>query len=265
MRQVGVEELRSIQVDILSNVDRFCRENGIRYSLIGGSLLGAVRHGGYIPWDDDIDIVMPRPDYDRFLRCYESETETVVDLSSLDSYREIFAKVSRKGTLMVDDLVGRDGFGINIDVFPVDGLPESSPEEFFLHISGMQEKVAEVCPFYKSVVRNRAVWKMKYLLKRALHPAAESSLEMKARINGLLRANGFDGAGKAAVFCGRYGLREIMDAAIFAECEDIPFEGRLFRALVRRDEYLSNVFGDYMQLPPEEDRVLPHQYKSFVL
>ena len=120
MRKVGLEEMKRIQLEILDDVDRFCRETGLRYSLCGGTLLGAVRHKGYIPWDDDIDILMPREDYETFIRTYRSDKNTVLDLRKEGTTVEVVVKVSRNGTWMTDQTLGRTLWGINIDIFPVD-------------------------------------------------------------------------------------------------------------------------------------------------
>ena len=78
MKAISQEEIRSIQIAILNSVDAFCRKNNLKYSLAYGTLIGAVRHKGFIPWDDDIDIIMPRPDYDRFVAKYKDSVYDVL-------------------------------------------------------------------------------------------------------------------------------------------------------------------------------------------
>lgn len=98
---INLNEQKRIQLEILDDIHMFCLQNGIRYSLAYGTLLGAIRHQGYIPWDDDIDLMMPRTDYEKFLRSYKSEKNEVLDLRNNDCTIELFSKVSRKGTLMM--------------------------------------------------------------------------------------------------------------------------------------------------------------------
>jgi len=265
MKEIDGTQLRVIQLDILMDIDRFCRENNIRYSLCGGTLLGAVRHKGYIPWDDDIDIMMPRPDYERFKSIYQSERNYIVDFSRERSYRETFIKISRKGTLMVDDLLGRGTFGINIDLFPIDGVPELNPKAYVDEIVNMKEKVAKYCSFYQQVPTKKLWWFIKFLIKRLIDFQFKSTINIKREFDLKLKSSPFESSPLAGVISGSYGYKEVIDKEAFLQYEDMAFEGYSLKGLVRFDEYLSSIYGDYMVLPPKSKQCPPHHYKSYII
>lgn len=127
MQTLTLREIQEIELNILSDIDRFCRENGIRYSLDGGTLLGAVRHHGFIPWDDDIDIIMPREDYDRFLKSYQSKNGQyrLYTKDTIPAYRtQMFAKVIDTQTIANEELYQQqDAYGLWVDIFPADYVP----------------------------------------------------------------------------------------------------------------------------------------------
>ena len=126
MKIITSEELKAIQLDLLQKTADFCKENGIRYYLCGGTLLGAIRHKGYIPWDDDIDISMPRPDYDRFISMFNKPENDyqVIDMSNNKKYGLPFAKVHDTRTFVDELQYTKDQFGVYIDIFPIDGVGE---------------------------------------------------------------------------------------------------------------------------------------------
>lgn len=263
MQPVSIQELRAIQLDILDDVSRFCEENGITWSLCGGTLLGAVRHQGYIPWDDDIDLMMPRADYERFAASYSSEKNELLDLRKADYTVEVCLKVCRKGTRMVDLALGRDLWGINIDVFPIDGVPDDYPA-FCRRILAMRKTVAHICPFYKRVPSGKALWFGKYLLKRVLHPYFHGILRLKKDIDSLPASYPAESSRFAGIVLGSYGVKEVVPATAFRAWSRLPFEGRTLPAIKDYDTYLKGIYGDYMQLPPEEKRVSHHLYDAFV-
>ena len=128
MKTVSDSELKTIELEILREVAAFCDAHGVRYYLACGTALGAVRHDGFIPWDDDIDLALPRPDYERFLSLFRSEKHTVLDSRFDDRYPYAFAKVSDNATCLVENIEQPFPMGVYIDLFPIDGLPANEAE-----------------------------------------------------------------------------------------------------------------------------------------
>ena len=131
-KKLEIEEIKHIEVDILKHVVKICNRHKLRYFLAYGTLLGAVRHQGFIPWDDDIDICMPRPDYDKFIEIWQKEKTLNESLnfgllfpSPGNNYFYEFAKVTATDTVCEVNLPILDikGLGIWIDIFPLDGMP----------------------------------------------------------------------------------------------------------------------------------------------
>ena len=264
MQTIDSKHLKKIQLSILDEIDAFCKAQGLRYSLAYGTLIGAVRHQGYIPWDDDIDLIMPRPDYDRFLREFRSEENEVLDLSKSDVCVETFAKVCRKGTVMIDRKLGRALWGINVDIFPIDGAPEEGLTEHYETMCRKREWIARLCPFYKAVGKDKLRWFAKYCLKRLRYPSLKSCAGVKQAINEDLRSCRFGETPLAGAYFGDDAIREFMPAEWFLEYTELPFEGKPYPVLAHYDDYLRRIFSDYMQLPPEEQRVSRHDYDSFL-
>ena len=263
MRKIDLSELRAIQLDILSEVDEFCKKNGIRYSLWAGTLLGAVRHKGFIPWDDDIDLMMPRDGYDRFAREFRSEKSVLQDLRNDPNVIECFLKVYRKNTRMIDTQFGRNLWGIYIDIFPIDGVPDSYREQCN-RIIKLKEQLPRVCPFYKTVPHNKALWFAKYVIKRIAFPFYGSVLDIKKKIETIAKSTPFETSSYAGVILGELGDREVVKKSVFDTYVDMPFEGKMFPAIKEFDIYLRALYGDYMKLPPVEQRVSHHPYDSYV-
>ena len=263
-RLLNDQEVKRIQLDILQDVAHFCQEHQIRFSLAYGTLLGAVRHKGYIPWDDDIDLLMPRPDYDRFLATYSSDVNTAVDLATINTCIEIFAKVCRNGTRMTDKLLGRTLWGVNIDIFPIDGVPEEGFREYYDKRNKEYSLVSRICPFYKAVSRHKLVWFLKYAVKRVLFPYPGNCRKLKISITDKLREIPFDEAKMAGAFFGDDKEDEFMPRDFFTAYTDLEFEGVPLPCLQQYDAYLKHLFGDYITPPPLEERITRHNYLSFI-
>ncbi len=260
MKSINVEEVRKIQIEILNEVDSFCRNNGLNYSLAYGTLIGAVRHKGFIPWDDDIDIIMPRQDYDRFVLEYRSSRYDILSYKRNACCHTAFAEVYDNRTILIH---GRHSFGVFIDIFPVDGLPEKS--QLDKYVDAFLNK-------QNAVIRKRKPYaNSKEKLKEYLYFCIKNLLFPRKRITYISEFEAFykthDVLSSPNAGClANYGVnkeKEIMPAYIFNEYTELPFEGRNYMCLKHYDEFLTHIYGNYMELPPEEKRVGHHVFKTY--
>lgn len=256
-RYITSEEMRELQLDMLVKIHDYCTTQGIRYSLGGGTLLGSVRHKGFIPWDDDVDIMMPRPDYDRFVVDFKSEHLVVQTYLNDKRYFKPFAKVYNDRTTLLE--YGSKN-GVYIDIFPIDGLPEDDGlAEYIKKIQSLSVSVMRAT-YYHTNKGCRVYIYLKYLIKRALYPKRQASI---AKMEQLLHSCPFENSKNAGAITGRYLEKEIMDAETFKSYISLPFEGYNLMCIAAYNKYLMQHYGDYMQLPPKEQQKPNHDFKAW--
>ena len=251
--------LQLTQLEILQAIDAFCTRPQIRYSLYAGTLLGAVRHQGFIPWDDDLDVCMERSEYERFLRAWEEDKPSgflIMNKESAPGFDQAFTKVRKEHTTFLQDERERGLYqtGIFVDVFPVDRLPNGRLKKMRFRLdclcfllftrefippkgSGLEKLVSGALLF---CVRGESRKRIrKKLLSRITKYDDDRSLPMVTTET------------KAAV--GRILPSDLMDEFI-----RLPFEGGEFMSTARWDVFMRIKYGDYMKLPPESERVWSH-------
>lgn len=262
MRELNIDEIRSIQLEILKKVSEYCDDNNIRYSLAYGTLIGAIRHKGYIPWDDDIDIVMPRPDYERFIKSFNMFTsEYTVHSTEIDSnFLYPFAKVSYDKSILIEDVEVKYDMGINIDIFPMDGVP--SIENSYMKKQNFYKNLAD----FKNVkIRSdRSIFKNIILI---LGKVFLSWLSLK-KINDKMIENSKRYSFDNEEYCCNISTGYLQDKAIpkryIEEYMDCVFENEKFKVSKFYDEWLRSYYGDYMKLPPNEKQITHHKYKAYI-
>lgn len=268
MKELSLLEIQNIELKILLEFDKICRKQNFKYSLGGGTLLGAIRHKGFIPWDDDIDVMMPRPDYDAFLDfCKKNNTDFKVITYELEpAYYGLFAKLSDRNSKIIDDVLKTDfTIGVNIDIFPLDGLGNSYKEAI---------KIFQKTEISREIL-NAALWKkykkskthgyiyepirfIMYILSRISNPQI-----LLKKVDDTNKQIAFNSSKYAGCICGSYRLKEIMKQNIFTHYIDVQFENHYLKAIKNYDEYLQKHYGNYMQLPPKNQQITHHTYKAF--
>lgn len=263
MKELSLAQIRQVEYELLQYFSAFCRENQIRFFLSNGTLLGAVKYQGFIPWDDDIDVLVPRPDYDRLIAIFQDRGPFRLFSHERDpKFRFPFAKLCDMRTVKIEANVDNGvQLGVDMDIFPLDAWAEDRKKAdreaccmerlvFLLELSKMQ-KAASVNPVKKC------------LKSGAMRICRRIGSEHYVRK--IQKATG-QKCGKTYLGCKVwpiYGKKEIIPAQVFASMVEVDFQGGKFPAPVGYDVYLRCLYGDYQQDPPLEKQKTHHHFTAF--
>lgn len=262
MKQLDMPEVRDIQLQVLDEVAAYCRGAGLTWFAAAGTLIGALRHQGFIPWDDDIDLALPRPDFERFLREFDAPGFKVASLVHDPHNSFPFAKVWREGTLLVEDANLGVPIGINIDVFPIDGLGNG--------VRAARLRVSRILLlrslFGLRTIRTRSgrapLKNLGLAVGRAVTAPVRPAM-LSRRITDLATAHSLEESRLAGIAVWQNGLGEITPADTFASSTVVHFESRELPAPVGYDAWLQGSYGDWRTPPPPEKRVTHHAYSAY--
>lgn len=260
MIAMSLDESKKIQIEMLRALDKFCRENEIEYSLAYGTLIGAVRHKGFIPWDDDIDVTMTRDNFEKFLQLFSHEKYDLI-MPMRSKRWEFFARIVDPNTVVKFDKFPISPFGVWITIFPVDERPNS---EHDWH--QMKKKVDNYATLARlkcsTLTRNWPVNIIKLITSVIFKPIPLKWVNNKILWT-LSRYKSKDNKKKIVwVAFNRY---ETYPARLFDDYIDMPFEDINARAMIGYDEYLRTAYGDYMQLPPKEQQEPSHDFTAYYI
>ncbi len=268
-KEVSEAEIKQIQLNILIEIDAFCRENRLKYFIGYGTLLGAIRHKGFIPWDDDIDIWMPRPDYDRFIKIFVSANYQL-NAPEKNGYWLSLIKVSDKRTYIEQNPpMSSYPIGVHIDIMPLDGEPNDM--NIFVQMMDDFIRLRQITIFYREILHGHSM--RTFFSRNLIHFLYNSKKYMVWSLKktlSLIENKAHDYRYENSDYVGwitacPYLYKERVPRKIFEETIEVEFEGHMFYAPKRYDELLKHYYGNYMSYPPVEKRVSVHIWSAFWL
>ncbi len=259
---ISGERFKELTFDMLVSFSALCEREGLRYILDYGSLLGAIRHNGFIPWDDDIDVSMPRADYEKLYLIMERNPELLGCNYRLSSYRNKYSiqkpyhnLIDLRTITVSPNRIRKYYYPVWIDVFPVDYLPESKDESLLL----MQRIDGLLKMSQKSFNPGSGILKP---LKRMRNMCSRLFLESRLKETDSLASSVKENDGPLTNYMGELGLRDIYQRSFFDDYEYHWFEAGMFRIPKEYDKRLRSIYGNYMEMPPVENRI-PHVSKAY--
>lgn len=271
MKALNMQEIQQVSLEILKQVADICDEQGLRYFLAYGTLIGAIRHKNTIPWDDDIDIMMPRPDYDKLLRYFESHKEQLYPLQAMndDTAKDYPYLITRISDARYElDVINEKpyGIGVFIDIYPLDGLGNNLDEA-----KATINKTKDLSSLVFLATR-------KYFHRGNTKSLLKCVVKVPAFVYAKLRGKkafskvSYEIAKKyeyetskyvGCVLWPTYRERDIFERNLFEETVKVQFGKYEFAAPKEYDTVLRQIYRDYMKLPPEKDRAPHHLYSAY--
>ena len=270
MEQIQNKNIKYIQqceLDILKSAINVFKKYNLKYYIVGGTLIGAVRHKGFIPWDDDMDIAMPREDYEKFLKQYYNELPPNIKINHFIFDEDVYFYPMKLMNTDIQTVEKRlEGLNcktyLSIDVFPIDGLPNNIIRRLiyklrfyyyklligFANIDRLRNNIKR--PVYEKIIINIAqLFKFNKIFKLN---------KIRIKFDKFLKKYTYDDCELIGDITGRYGFKEFVPKEYFGDGQEVDFENERLIAPSKMHEYLNQIYGDYMKLPPKEKQISDH-------
>lgn len=255
-----LRKVQLVQLEILDAIDNLCKKNNIKYSLYAGTLLGAVRHGGFIPWDDDLDICMSRRDYVRFIRLWNrySPQGYILQNKSLEpDFTQSFSKIRKRNTTFLEEGAESGNYhkGIFVDIFPIDRIPNGVIQRKIFRYQCMlyQLYTREFIPVNSNLV-------VKFCSKIILNVTPKNMRKyLRKQLQRHIVSHNKDEKLNTIAIETYQTLSHIFPVELLDEYVELQFEGKKYMCFKLWNEYLTLEYGNYMELPPKEERIWKHR------
>lgn len=264
----NIEKLHEVDLNIVKEVVRICDGNGLIYYMSGGTLLGAVRHHGFIPWDDDIDLAMPRDDYEEFLKIAPKllpENLQIVNYRTDRQYQYYITRVRDIDTKVEEIRIGNDHRYTNasIDIFPLDGTPNLLwiRKVYFFRVMA-HRALMSLC-YKDSIDRSRKRGRVERIFLAFMEKLPIEKIfdpyKEKCKIDKIMRRHKVEDSDNIGCLMGAYRTNQIIPKSYFGKGKMYQFETITLRGPERYHEYLTQMYGNYMELPPKKSQKVHFQ------
>lgn len=258
LKRIDINECHKHLLDIAIVFDRLCQKYHIPYYMLGGTMLGAIRHQGFIPWDDDMDFGIPRPFFKQFISIAKNELPIsfeLVDKNNSEAVKKGFIKIQLKGSKVKEKVFGQqtESFfnGISIDIFPLDGADSSSLKgKLHIKIAFLLERIHEGKFCSLSIRKGVKRWIAAFIKALPINERTLSNF-----IDRWIQKADYEKSFLTANYYGHWKEREIMKKSILGKPTSYSFNGITLFGAERYDDYLKSLYGDYKILPPPEQQI----------
>ncbi len=257
-------EMQGRLVAIFEWFHNFCVKHHLRYYMLGGTMLGAARHEGFIPWDDDIDVGLPRKDYDAFLKLTKDIKFGDFVIEGIDTHNKDFfygyAKIYDTKSTLVENNRFKIKRGIFIDVFPLDGVSDTV-QEIDTYIAPIYLKYNLLLTRTCAIRRERKWYKnISICLARLIPDLIIKNKKLMLSIDTMCKQRDYDSFDIIGNLYGAWGKKEIMEKEIFGVPKLYKFEKIEVYGVEDYDRYLTHLYGNWRQMPPKEQQITHHDY-----
>lgn len=261
----NIDLLHKADLDIVKDVVSICNNHGLTYYMLGGTMLGAIRHKGFIPWDDDIDLGMPRKDYEAFLSIAPKELNEhlrLINFKTDADYHYYITRIQDVDTKVVETRYAKESEGgythVSIDIFPLDGSPNNPILRKIYYFRVMCHRGMMALHYKKGIDpdRKRGIIEKLFLSVMKLLPTDKmfNAFNQKVKIDKLLKSHDMWESVVSGNIMGAYRTVEMVPTSWYGKKAFYQFEDIELRGFKEYDKYLTHLYGDYMKLPPEGSR-----------
>lgn len=271
-KELTVPEIQKASLQILEQIIVLCKQLNLRYYMFYGSLIGVIRHKGFIPWDDDVDIMMPRPDYERLIAYLIENKEKTAPLELFEprvnqSYPYMIARISDSRYILDVDNEEGYGIGVFVDIYPFDGLGNSKKEALHYGLKG--DRASSLC--FQATRKRFEIGLTKSLFRKVIkYPVflfakatgKDRFQKYLTKLAGEKQYDDYEYVGCLVWLSG--GVKDIFRRQWFGKTIEASFEGIQVCIPKQYDKILRHIYGDYMQLPPPDEQKGHHNYRAYV-
>lgn len=258
-----IDYIHNIDIEIVNEINKICEKNNIKYFMLGGTFLGAIRHNGFIPWDDDMDFGMFRNDYEKFIEVAQNELPSnmiLVNYKTDKNYHYYITRIQDINTNIKEERLNDNSKNthISIDIFPLDGVPNNYfLKKVFCFRIMFHRALMSMC--YKESIdkkRKRNAIEKLLIMFLSILPInlVTNAYKEKEKIDRIMKKQNVENSLFVANLMGAYRTKEIYRKDYFINVKKYKFENLELLGPIDYDSFLSELYGDYMKLPPIEER-----------